>query len=42
MATISSSIYPISPKPSIIVPQLANYLSIAHTSQSSPIREPQM
>jgi len=41
MATISSSIHSLPPKPPVIVPQLADCLSAAHTSQSGSIQGPQ-
>ena len=42
MATISLSIHFFSPKPSIIVPWLADHLSIAYIPQSGPIQGPQV
>ena len=41
MAIISSSIHLLPFKSSVIVSQLANCLSVIHTSQSSPIQGPQ-
>jgi len=42
MAIISPLIYPYSSKLSVVVPQLANHLSIVYTFQSSSTQEPQI